>query len=147
MPRIAGPWSSTEIEHHLDTSVIPMRLAFKAGAWPVVVSLWYLHRDGALWCAMHETSRACRRLEQDPRCAFEVASDGVPYRGVRGRGRATLDPGAGGALLRELLLRYLGSDTTEFGRWLLGRGGVEYAVRIVPSTLASWDYTSRMSAG
>ena len=142
--QVSGPWSHAEIERHLAESVIPLRLGFKAGAWPIVVSLWYLYRDGALWCAVHERSHTYRRLARDPRCAFEVAGDTPPYHGVRGRGRATLDPTVGRDVLRELQSRYLGPRETALGRWLLGREGVEYAVRIAPARLASWDYTDRM---
>jgi hypothetical protein len=48
MEVIGGPWSAGAIERHLQTAVLPIRLASIAGdGSPVVLSLWYLH-PGAL---------------------------------------------------------------------------------------------------
>ena len=123
-----------------------MRLAClgSTGA-PVVLSLWFLYRDGALWSASRPTSRVVRHLARDPRCAFEVARDLPPYRGVRGQGRASLRRGEGGALLGELLDRYLGGPAdSPLARRLLAHAADEVAIRVAPTRLASWDYTERM---
>lgn len=140
-----GPWDSTQIEKHLCESTIPLRLACSGQAgWPLIVSLWYVHLDGWLWCACQEDSTVVSLLEQDPRCAFEVAGDQPPYRGVRGRGRASLDRTRGGEILRALLARYDVSPQSELGRWLLSRADTEVAIGIEPTWLGSWDFTSRM---
>jgi hypothetical protein len=125
--------------------VIPVRLAClgSTGA-PVVLSLWFLYRDGAFWCASRPTARVVRHLERDPRCAFEVARDAPPYRGVRGQGRASVRRGQGGALLGELLDRYLGGRDSPLARRLLAGAADEVAIRVGPTRLASWDYSERM---
>jgi nitroimidazol reductase NimA-like FMN-containing flavoprotein (pyridoxamine 5'-phosphate oxidase superfamily) len=147
-PRVkpaAGPWSPAEIEAHLRTTVVPVRLAcVSRSGQPRVLSLWYLWREGALWCATSPRARVVRWLAREPRCAFEVAPDAPPYRGVRGQGRATLDPARGGEILAALVDRYLATRETPFARWLLARAGDEMAIRIEPARLASWDFTRRM---
>jgi nitroimidazol reductase NimA-like FMN-containing flavoprotein (pyridoxamine 5'-phosphate oxidase superfamily) len=136
-----------EVHAHLEATVVPLRLAVvSASGHPQVVSLWYLWRDDALWCATLDRSRVARWLQREPRCGFEVARDAPPYRGVRGCGRAVLEPALGGEILGLLLDRYLGSRETPLARWLLSRASREVAVQIAPERLASWDFSDRMSA-
>lgn len=143
--KLKGPWSRTEVEDHLARAVVPLRLSTAgASGWPMVVSVWYLWRDGALWCASGRSAAIVRALEAEPRCGFEIAGDTPPYFGVRGRGRAEILPD-GGPLLRELYRRYGGDEDHAFGRWLLGRDAEEARIRIAPERLMSWDYRVRMA--
>jgi nitroimidazol reductase NimA-like FMN-containing flavoprotein (pyridoxamine 5'-phosphate oxidase superfamily) len=145
--RITGPWSAARIARFLDETVIPIRLGcVTASGWPLVAAHWFIHRDGHLWCATQADARIVRALRADGRCAFEVATNEMPYRGVRGRGRAHIDPAAGEATLRALVDRYLGSDRSAFAAWLLRRIGSEVAVRIEPQRLRAWDYSRRMAS-
>ncbi|MCL4686917.1 pyridoxamine 5'-phosphate oxidase family protein [Myxococcota bacterium] len=141
-----GPWSRARIDAHLERTVIPVRLACATQAGhPHVLSLWYLWRDGAVWCASGADAQVIRWLRAEPRCGFEVARDDPPYHGVRGRGHASLDPARGPELLGELVDRYLGTRASGFARWLLSRADDEIAIRITPQRLLSWDFTERMS--
>jgi nitroimidazol reductase NimA-like FMN-containing flavoprotein (pyridoxamine 5'-phosphate oxidase superfamily) len=141
-----GPWSEAEVDAHLERTLVPLRLgcASREGG-PLVASLWYVYEDGALWCATRGSARVAQLLWEDPRCAFEVAADAPPYRGVRGQGRADLLPERGEAVLRRLIRRYLGSEDVPLARRLLRRPEAEVALRIVPRRLVSWDYGARMS--
>lgn len=144
----SGPWSRAEVEAHLRDTVIPLRLAcVSAEGHPRVLSLWYLWRDGALWCATAPGAKVLAWIEAEPRCGFEVARDEPPYRGVRGRGHAQLDRARGGEILGALVDRYLGTRDSTFARWLLSRAADEVAIRICPESLASWDFTERMGGG
>ncbi len=125
-----------------------MRLACLTGSGsPLVLSLWFLYREGALWCASRPRARVVHHLERDARCAFEVARDAPPYRGVRGQGRARVLRGAGGRLLGELVERYLGAADSRLARQPLAGATDEVAIRITPTRLVSWDYTERMQGG
>jgi nitroimidazol reductase NimA-like FMN-containing flavoprotein (pyridoxamine 5'-phosphate oxidase superfamily) len=140
-----GIGSNDEIDEFLREAVIPMRLAcLDREGHPRVLSLWYLWRDGALWCATSPRAWVVEQLRHDPRCGFEIAGETQPYRGVRGKAMAELFPERGTAVLAELVDRYLGRRDTRFARWLLERGDDEMAIRIVPSAFSSWDYSGRM---
>lgn len=142
-----GPWSATDIERFLAEQVIPIRLGFLTrSGWPLIASHWYVYRDGVLWCATQASAGVVTRLRADPRCSFEVATNEPPYRGVRGQGRAHVDPAAGEDVLRTLIERYLGSHDSEFAAWLLGRADAEVAIRIEPHRLRSWDFSHRMAS-
>ena len=110
----------------------------------MVLSLWFLPKQDELLAAVHRNSRIAKRLSEDPRCAFEIAPNEPPYRGVRGQARASLETEGAEALLERLLERYLGSTDSELGRFLLGRADEERVVRLRPLSIASWDYSERM---
>jgi nitroimidazol reductase NimA-like FMN-containing flavoprotein (pyridoxamine 5'-phosphate oxidase superfamily) len=142
---ITGPYSLAEAQRFLRDTVVPVRLAgLTASGWPLVLSVWFLYHDGALWCASRPGARIVEHLERDARCAFEVARDAPPYRGVRGQARASVLRGEGSRLLGELIDRYLGARTSPLARRLLAAAADEVAIRIVPTRLATWDYTERM---
>jgi hypothetical protein len=142
----SGPWSWNRIESYLRDTVVPARIAcLSHTGWPIVLSLWYLCREGSLWCASRSDARVVRRLREDPRCAFEVAPNEPPYYGVRGQGRATIEAARGVEILRALIVRYFGSEDSELARWLLSRSDAEVAIRIEPIRIASWDYRKRMT--
>jgi hypothetical protein len=123
-----------------------MRLAAQtSGGFPVLLSLWFAREGGALVAAVHRDSKIVRRLEDNPRCAFEVAVNTPPYRGVRGQAEVTLASSRGGEVLERLLLRYLGSLESSLARWLLSRREDEVALLLRPVNMESWDYGERMS--
>ena len=144
---VTGPYSLAEAERYLRETVIPLRLACTTSAgWPLVLSLWYLYRDGSLWCATSPRALILRHLEHDGRCGFEVAPNDPPYLGVRGQARATVIRGGGSVLLEELIQRYLGTTVSPLARQLLSRAADEVAVCLTPTRLSSWDYRQRMTS-
>lgn len=145
--RQKGPWSRDEIQRFLRESRIPVRIACNgASGHPVLVSLWFVARDGELWCATQRSASVASLLTRDPRCAFEVSVEAPPYLGVRGTGIATLHDDRGEEILRVLIERYLGDTHSKLARFLLARTEQETAIRIEPQTLVSWDYRERMGA-
>lgn len=144
-PSVSGPWSAARVSRWLEETRIPLRLACTTGSgWPAIVSLWFQLEDGALWCATPASARVTSYLEGDSRCAFEVATSEIPYRGLRGQGRARIEPEEGRRVLRALIQRYLGDEDSELARWLLGRTEPEVALRIEPLRIYTWDYSERM---
>ena len=145
---IKGPWSQAELEHFLDESRVPVRLACNGSSRnPVLVCLWYLPEDGRLWCATQRSASVAILLANDAKCAIDVSLESVPYRGVRGQGLATLYDERGEGILRKLIHRYLGDSKPELERSLLARAATETAIAIKPQTLVSWDYSARMGEG
>lgn len=145
--KLKGPWDAARICQHLDEAVIPARLGVLTPAGvPLVVSLWFLPRDGAIWCACNRRARVIALLRRDPRCGFEIASEAPPYRGVRGQGTAQLDAPGGAEVLKALLARYRISPRSQLAGLLLKEADSanEVAIRIVPDWMTSWDFSARM---
>ena len=142
-----GPWSRRDVDQFLAKTRIPVRLAVNgASGHPVLASLWYLHQGDTVWCATQRGSSIATALARDPRCAFEIAPEALPYHGVRGQAVASLYEDRGAEILRLLIDRYLGDARSSLARWLLSRAETETAIALAPRTLVSWDYRDRMSA-
>ena len=138
--------SIQEFHDFLETVRIPVRLAVRTeSGWPLVLSLWFLHRDGLLYCATQKSARVVGYLKNDPRCAFEIAADLPPYCGVRGQARARIDEALGAAVLKGLLVRYLGDTQNELAKQLLAKSQTEVAIVLKPQSVYTWDFTDRMA--
>jgi nitroimidazol reductase NimA-like FMN-containing flavoprotein (pyridoxamine 5'-phosphate oxidase superfamily) len=141
-----GDWTAEEAEAYLGERRVPVRLGCRTPAdHPWMLSLWYLYRDGALHCATSAGADVVRYLEHDAEISFEVSDNEPPYRGVRGRGTASVSPDEGKELLRELMDRYLGGTDSAFAQRLLRPGREEVRIRVEPERVYSWDFTDRMS--
>lgn len=141
-----GPWSELDRNRFLDEARIPIRIAASGNSgYPVLASLWYIREGDLLWCATQRSSSVARLLANDPRCGFEVSVEAPPYRGVRGRGWATLHDDRGAEILRRVIDRYLGTSSPKLEAMLLARAADETAIAIEPRAIVSWDYQQRMS--
>jgi nitroimidazol reductase NimA-like FMN-containing flavoprotein (pyridoxamine 5'-phosphate oxidase superfamily) len=146
MATYTGAWSREEIAAFLDGAAIPLRLACRTPAGdPWMLSLWFRFHDGRFQCATGANADVVRFLEADPAVAFEVSTNEPPYKGVRGRGTATIAPDEGKAVLRALIERYLGDVDAPPGPRLLEAERTEVTITVDPERVHSWDFTARMS--
>jgi nitroimidazol reductase NimA-like FMN-containing flavoprotein (pyridoxamine 5'-phosphate oxidase superfamily) len=136
---------SAENAKYLEEARIPLSLACVTNSgWPMVLSLWYIYSESKLWCATQKTAKVVEYLRCEPRCAFEVAGEAPPYRGVRGQGLATLNEDRGKEILERLLSRYLKGTQSPLAKQLLSRSENEDAIEIEPKSVFAWDYSERM---
>ena len=143
---LSGPWQQAQIDEFLGHVVLPIRLScVAADGFPRVISLWFLHRDGKLYCVTHQSAKLVGLVNHDNKVGFEVSPDAPPYHGVRGQGTAKLSPLGQDPALKQLLQRYIGDLDSGFSKWLLSRSEEELIVCIEPHRLFSWDYRERMA--
>jgi hypothetical protein len=137
--------SLIEVREFLEKVRIPIRLACKTKMdWPMIVSLWFLHQDGLLYCATQKSAKIIDYLQNDARCAFEIAEDRPPYCGIRGQARAKIDDTLGVEILERLLVRYLGGIDSDLAKKLLAKSQSEVAIVLDPIRIFSWDFSDRM---
>jgi nitroimidazol reductase NimA-like FMN-containing flavoprotein (pyridoxamine 5'-phosphate oxidase superfamily) len=138
-------WDRQGIARFLDDAVVPLRLGVESKNNPLIVTLWFEYRDAAIWCAAHRDSLVVKVLQDNPACAVDISTNDIPYRGVRGAGRAACLPAAGAQTLDRLIERYLGGSESQLARWLKSRQEDEIALKITPKWLTSWDFSERMA--
>ena len=139
-----GPWSLVETVAFMHETNAPMRLAVNgASGFPILTPLWHIWIEGASWAAVKPNSAIARALRRDPRCAFDISIETPPYKGVRGRGHANIEPN-GASLLQRLLDRYMGAEAPNFQARLLRDSKDECAICIQPTQMTSWDFSKRM---
>jgi len=143
---IQGPWTDDDVNQFLRASRLPVRLSVVApSGYPIVASHWFDWDGSVLRCGMPQSSRLAQALRRNPKCAFEIAADTPPYKGVRGQGDAYLTEDVDLENLKSLIVRYLGDVDSSLAKWLLKRTEPEVIVSITPKRLMTWDYSERMS--
>lgn len=139
--------SLIEMQEFLDAVRIPIRLASKTNTdWPMVISMWFLHQDGLLYCATQRSAKIVSYLQYDNRMAFEIAADQPPYCGIRGQAKARIDDKLGVEILEKLLIRYLGDTNNDLAKKLLANSEAEVAIVIEPIRIFTWDFSDRMGS-
>jgi nitroimidazol reductase NimA-like FMN-containing flavoprotein (pyridoxamine 5'-phosphate oxidase superfamily) len=144
MPEFRGAWTEDETGTFLEETTVPIRIATHrpdGSLW--LVTLWYRYRDGSLECATQASADVVRFLRNDPEIAFDISTNRIPYRGIRGNGVVEIDDD-GRPVLRDLVERYLGGTDSSLAEWLLEDDREEVAIRIEPNEIYSWDYSERM---
>ena len=140
-----GTWTAEEVETFLQEAEIPVRVATtrpNGSLW--IVTLWFRYRDGVLECATQEQSALVGFLREDPQVAFDVSTNQIPYRGIRGHGVATVSTDSDKRVLGDLVDRYLGDRDSSLAKWLLSEERSEVCIRIDMQDVYSWDYSERM---
>jgi hypothetical protein len=139
--------SLIDMHEFLDAVRIPIRIACKTETgWPMVVSLWFLHQDGLLYCATRKSARIVHYLQNDARCAFEIAEDQPPYCGIRGQARARIEKKLGVDILEKLITRYLGNTNVTLANNLRRKSESEVAIILDPIRIFTWDFSQRMES-
>jgi hypothetical protein len=85
-----------------------------------------------------------KTLRKDPKIGFEVATNEYPYHGVRGKANITLLEDSAEDILEKVIGKYLRGSNKNLSDWLMSRKADEYAIKISPITLNSWDFSARM---
>jgi nitroimidazol reductase NimA-like FMN-containing flavoprotein (pyridoxamine 5'-phosphate oxidase superfamily) len=142
---LTGDWSRERVDGFLLEARVPLRLSCQTPDGELwMLSLWYRWRDGAFECATSASADVVGYLEADPRVAVEVSTNDPPYRGVRGAGRASIEPDADKALIRALLERYIGDTDSTLAERLLAPEREEVRITVAPVRLYAWDFSARM---
>ncbi|MFB1064783.1 pyridoxamine 5'-phosphate oxidase family protein [Natrinema sp. H-ect4] len=148
MTDFRGTWTEDEVEEFLQEATIPVRIATRRpDDSPWVVTLWFRYRDGSLECATGANADVVRFLRRDPEVAFDISTNDIPYRGIRGNGTVELSSDSEKTLLRALIERYLGGTESPLAQRLLDDDRDEVRIRLEPRAVYSWDYSERMGKG
>lgn len=141
-----GAWKGSDIERFLKETRIPLRLSFDSGAGVLIVPVWFEYRAERLWSCSPQESLLVKALTARPEVAFDVSTNDVPYRGVRGRGRARCSIAKDDTQMQNLLTRYVAGTENELAQWLLQRPEDEAIIQVEATWLTSWDFTKRMAS-
>ena len=105
-----------------------------------------MHQDGLLYCATQKSAKIVHYLQNDARCAFEIAEDQPPYCGIRGQARARIDESLGAEILEKLLVRYLGDTNIPLAKNLRAKRESEVAIVLDPIRIFTWNFSERMES-
>ena len=130
---------------YLESVRIPLRLACTTeSGWPMAVSLWFKHQNGRLFCATQTSARVVSYLQNDPRCAFEIAADLPPYCGCAVKRLPVLMKALAWRSWKNCWYVTWVARTTRWAESLLAKSDDEVAIILKPIRVFTWDFSSRM---
>jgi PPOX class probable F420-dependent enzyme len=131
----------------LDAERIVVVSSLGPRGWPHSMPMWYLVRDGELWCWTYAKSQKVRNLERDPRATLlvETGSEYTELRGIQIEAEAELirDTERVAEFGKQLAVRYtegidsIGGDAAAA---LEAQAAKRVAMRFKPIRTATWDH-------
>src|ERR1051325_6854446 len=143
--RAAIAMSDAEIAAFLDEQRTLTCATIGLDAWPHLMPLWYVVRDGELWSWTYAKSQKVRNLERDPHATLQVGT-GEAYQELRGVmikadvviHRETPDVAALG---REIFTRYTGGELADDVRAMVeSQAAKRVALQFAERERATWDH-------
>jgi PPOX class probable F420-dependent enzyme len=83
--------------------------------FPHLTEVWFLYEDGDVKLSLNTSRVKTRNLERRPECSLFLLDLGNPYRYLELRGRARVEPDAGGAFAARVGAKY-GADLQAYDR-------------------------------
>jgi PPOX class probable F420-dependent enzyme len=115
--------------------------------WPHLMPMWYVVRDGRIWCWTYAKSQKVRNLERDSRATLlvETGFEYTELRGVQIEADAHIhrDLDVVFEFAKELTVRYAeGIDSVEgdAAEALKAQAPKRVAIEFEPKRVASWDH-------
>jgi len=136
----------------LEKSVLNLQLGtVDADGEANIHTVWYVHENGRLYIDAARASKKVANIRRNPRVYFCVDDEKTPYRGVRGKGTATIHEDVSVALpiAERIMLKYTGSLDNDIAAALLDgvRAGKSALVEIEPLYYSTWDHASGVTGG
>ena len=115
--------------------------------WPHSMPMWFVVRDGDIWCWTYAKSQKIKNLERDPRATLliETGHSYQELRGIQIEAEADIhrDVDTVFECARELTLRYasdISSLEGDAAAALRAQARKRVAVRFEPKRTATWDH-------
>ena len=137
--RAAIAMSDAEVAAFLDEQRTLTCATIGPDAWPHLMPLWYVVRDGELWAWTYGKSQKVRNLERDSRCTLQVEA-GETYDQLRGVMMKCVcaihhEPEVVAGVGTELGARYGGGHAVT-----TGQAAKRVALQFIVNHTASWDH-------
>jgi uncharacterized pyridoxamine 5'-phosphate oxidase family protein len=139
-------WNTAQIEDFLHAQKTPMRIAvLDHDEFPMICSVWHQYHDEKIYAVAHKNSKLIKKLKAHPQCAFEIAPNEPPYKGVRGQAISVVSTFDSEDTLNQLLKKFLGEGYKDLQNFLQARSDDERVIELRLEKVTAWDFSKRMS--
>ena len=139
--------SEADRRNLIETERVVVVASFGPRAWPHLMPLWYVPRNGEIWVYTYAKSQKVQNLERDARATLliETGHEYAELRGVMIEAEADIhrDPAEVFALAKDLTIRYadgLSSVEGDTAKQLEEQARKRVAIRFVGRRVATWDH-------
>jgi len=112
---------------------------------PNVHPVWYYFDNNKIYFETGKDTRKAQNIKNRDKIYFCIDDDSAPYKGVRGKGTASIiyDVNKSLSFLEKILLKYTGNLENKIAKFLLDSVKNEESViiEITPRFFATWDHS------
>ncbi|MEW6604482.1 MAG: pyridoxamine 5'-phosphate oxidase family protein [Thermoproteota archaeon] len=150
-PGLGSTMTEDEVKNFLSTGKRFVRLGtIDDKGDPNVHPVWYYFDGYKLYFETSRSSRKAQNIRNRDTVYFCIDDESVPYKGVRGKGIATISENVNRNVLfaEKLVVKYTGSLENKMAKFLMHSvmSGESVIVEISPLYFATWDQSKGMSA-
>ena len=147
IPAMTGEEAETFLESRLNLQVATIDEKGEPNIQPVW--FYYDKDEGKLLILTSKSSKKTQNLTNRPTIYFSVDDENPPYKGVKGKGNATIveDPNRILAQAEKISMKYLGTLDHPVAKEMADRSknGEGVLVEITPKFFSTWDFGKRQS--
>jgi PPOX class probable F420-dependent enzyme len=145
MPGI-GPMTEAEVDGFLQSKLNVQLATVDETGDPNIQPTWFYYDSGGkkLYVMTRKATRKIRNIRNRPGVYFSIDDENFPYRGVKGKGTATIseDPRKVVPVVEKISLKYLGTLDHPIAKMNIeaARNGDEVLLEISPKFFSTWDF-------
>jgi PPOX class probable F420-dependent enzyme len=151
LPGMPNPVTEAEVGRFLESKLNIQLATIDEDGYPIIQPVWF-HYDsdsGKIYTGTQKATRKVQNLKRNPdRVYFSIDDENFPYKGVKGRGVATIseDRDKNLKIVEKINLKYLGTLEHPLAKMLMDntRNGTEVVVEITPIFFSAWDFGKAM---
>jgi PPOX class probable F420-dependent enzyme len=147
LPGMQHPETETEVNSFLESKLNIQIATIDEDGYPIIQPVWfYYDKDsGKIYTGTQKMTRKVQNLKRNPdKIYFSIDDENFPYKGVKGKGVATISEDREKALkiVEKINLKYLGTLEHPLAKMLTenARNGTEVIIEITPKFFSAWDF-------
>jgi general stress protein 26 len=149
MPSMPKPVTEAEVEKFLESKLNIQLATVDEEGYPNVQPVWFIYENGRLYTGTQKTTKKVQNIRKNPdKIYFSIDDENFPYKGVKGRGAATIseDVQRNLQIIEKINLKYLGTQEHPLAKMLVdnARNGIEVVIEITPKFFSAWDFSKGM---
>ncbi len=147
------PMDKAEVDRFLESKLNVQLATIDGTGDPNIHPVWF-HYDkdtGDLYVTTNKMSKKMHNIRSKPNVYFSIDDENFPYRGVKGKGTATIveDPKVVMPVAEKLNLKYLGTLDHPVAKMIIEnvKNGTEVVLKIRPKFFSTWDFGKAQAQG
>lgn len=151
MPGMPSPVTEKEVNSFLESKLNMQLATIDEEGYPNIQPVWFYYdkNSGKIYTGTQKTTKKIQNIRKKPdKIYFSIDDENLPYKGVKGRGEASLseDIQKNLTIIEKINRKYLGTLEHPLAKMLMDntRNGTEVVIEIVPKFFSAWDFGKAM---
>jgi general stress protein 26 len=143
--------TETEVNNFLESGLNMQIATIDEEGYPMIQPTWFLYdnKESKIYTATQKMAKKVQNIRRNPdKIYFSIDDENYPYKGVKGRGVATIsqDIQKNLPIVEKINIKYLGTLEHSLAKMIIEntRNGAEVVIEITPKFFSAWDFGKAM---